>query len=232
MSTAVRSPSAPPVVASAADFSPDSSFGSVVLYGVSWETYVALRDADDNNHLRMTYDRGRLELMSPRSRRHERPHELLGRMVQEWTVARNIPILTGGETTLRREDLARGAEPDQSFHIASEAAVRAVDDLRLEDHPPPDLVIEADVTSPSIPKLPIFAAFGVPEVWRWENESLHVLRLESGEYIERSESGALPGFPFDEARRLLAGRHAADETALIRGFREYVRGTAAGEETR
>jgi len=42
----------------------------LLLHGVSWETYVALRDAPENSHLRMIFDRGDLEMMSP-----SKPHE-------------------------------------------------------------------------------------------------------------------------------------------------------------
>jgi Uma2 family endonuclease len=224
MSTAVQKPvpitTAPPE---------PNAIGSIILRHVPWPLYVALRDEEDNNHVRMTYDRGRLELMAP-ARRHERPFKLLAQMVQAWTEERGIPRSTGGPTTLRREDLSRGAEPDESFHIQHEADVRAVEDLRLPDHPPPDLIIESDSTASSIPRLPIFAALGVPEVWRWKDGVLQVLHLEGEQFVERPESRVLPGFPFDEARRLIALRSTMSETDLIRAFREHVRGSARGAD--
>lgn len=204
------------------------SAGTVVLRRVPWAYYLSLRDEPENYHVRMTYDRGTLELMAP-ARRHERGYKLLSQMVQVWTEERDIPRSTGGATTLRREDLARGTEPDESFHIQHEAEVRAVEDLVLPDHPPPDLVIEADVTHSSVPKLPIFAALGVPEVWRWKNGVLAVLHLEAGEYVERPDSRVLPGFPFDEARRLIGVRDTMSETALMRAFRDHVRTLITGE---
>lgn len=226
MSTAVKEP-LPPTTPP-----PDANtVGSIVLQHVPWSLYVALRDEEDNNHVRMTYDRGRLELMAP-ARRHERPFKLLARMVLTWTEERNIPLSSGGQTTLRREDLSRGAEPDESFHIQHEAEVRAVEDLRLPDHPPPDLVIESDATSSSIPRLPIFAALGVPEVWRWQDNQLHVLHLEGDRYIEQRESRVLPGFLFDEALRLIAVRATMSETALMRLFRERVRELMGETDTR
>jgi hypothetical protein len=80
-----------------------------------------------------------------------------------------------------------------------------------------------DSAASSVPRLPIFAALGVPEVWRWRNNRLHILRLEGDQYAERSESRVLPGFPFDEALRLIAARATMSETALMREFRERVR---------
>lgn len=200
-----------------------------MLRGVPWSRYVSLRDEPDNNSVRMTYDRGTLELTTP-ARRREHVSRLLCQTVQAWTEERDVPLCTGGATTLRREDLGRGAEPDESFHMQNEAAVRAVGDLVLPDHPPPDLVIESDATHSSLPKLPIFAALGVPEVWRWKNGTLVVLHLEAGEYVERTDSRVLPGFPFDEARRLVAARATTNETALMREFREHVRTLAADRD--
>lgn len=202
---------------------------AVLLQHVPWSLYVSLRDEPENDHVRMTYDRGRLELMAP-ARRHERPHKLLGRMVQAWTEELEIPLSSGGCTTLRREDLSRGAEPDDSFHIQHEAEVRAVEDLVLPDHPPPDLVIEADLTHSSVPKLPIFAALGVPEVWRWENGAVQVLQLQGDGYVERTESRVLQGFPFTEAARLITARGTMNETALMREFREHVRNFASATD--
>jgi len=38
--------------------------------------------------------------------------------------------------------------------------------MDLAVDPPPDLVIEIDIPSPSFSKLPIYADMGVPDVWR------------------------------------------------------------------
>jgi hypothetical protein len=54
-----------------------------LLYGVSWETYVALRDAPENYSVRMTYDRGELEMMSP-SKPHEQYAALLEWLIHVW----------------------------------------------------------------------------------------------------------------------------------------------------
>ena len=42
----------------------------VLLHNISWELYEQLRDDEANWGIRMAYDRGELELMSP-SQRHE-----------------------------------------------------------------------------------------------------------------------------------------------------------------
>ena len=195
----------------------------ILLRNVDWQWYAALRSLEENNRVWMTYDAGVLELMSP-SRTHERFAELLRRLVLAWTEEREIPMSSCGSTTLQKELLKKGLEPDGSFYVQNEALVREHDDLDLDVDPPPDLMIEVDITSPLVPKLPIYAALRVPEIWHWQNDSLHVLVLqEVGEYAEQNDSLALPGFPFCEAVSVIERRHTADENSLIRQFREWIR---------
>jgi Uma2 family endonuclease len=68
-----------------------------------------------------------------------------------------------GSTTFRREDPERGSEADSCFYIENEGLIYGKDRPDLSVDPPPDLVIEIDITSPSISKLPIYAQMGVPE---------------------------------------------------------------------
>ncbi|HEX8287453.1 MAG TPA: Uma2 family endonuclease [Pyrinomonadaceae bacterium] len=49
--------------------------------------------------------------------------------------------------------------------------------------PPPDLVIEVDVTSPSLNKIPIYAALGIQEVWLYKGERVEFYKLY-GEFYQ------------------------------------------------
>jgi Uma2 family endonuclease len=192
---------------------------SVVLYGVTWEAYQALRSPEGNNHLRMTFDRGELEIMSP-SKKHEQISYLVGRMIDEWTIARDIEIHAGRTTTFCRQDLDRGLEPDNCYWIAHEALVREFEQIDLSAHPPPDLALEVDVTSTWVPKLPIYQALGVPEVWRWRDEAVEMFALNSAGVYERiSASVSLPGFPHELMVELLRRRRTLGNNAFIREFR-------------
>ncbi len=193
----------------------------VVLNEIDWTTYQRLRGVAANANVRMTYDNGVLILMSP-SKLHERISELIGQMVLVWTDVFEIPRLSAGSTTIHKELLQRGFEPDKSFYLEHEADVRARDEFDPNIDPPPDLSIEVDVTHLSTARMPIYAAFGIPELWRWHNERIVVYRLEDGHYLEIEASVCLPAFPLDEAQRILERRLERDETALIREFREIV----------
>src|SRR6516225_1845301 len=189
----------------------------VLLRKATWEQYVSLRDARENSRMRMTYDRGELEIMSP-SKPHERLGYLIGRFIDIWTLDRRIPIQSCRSTTFRRMDLRRGVEPDNCYYIENEAVVRDREDADLAIDPPPDLVVEVDVTSKSIARLPIYAALGVPEVWQWRDETMHVLRLKSRKYVKVRASQALPGCPCARMVALIKLHVSLDETTLIRRF--------------
>ena len=196
--------------------------GRVVLADVDWQTYARLRDVPGNRNLRMTYDRGVLEIVSP-SKLHERITELLGRLILAWTEVHDIPVQSCGSMTCRGEWHRRGLEPDKCYYVQHESAVREREEIDLAIDPPPDLAVEVDVSHLSTDRLPIYAALRVAEVWRWAAGALELLVLdESGRYVSARESQALPGFPIDEAARVLERRHAADETSLARAFRRRI----------
>jgi Uma2 family endonuclease len=195
---------------------------SVVLRGVSWDNYQSLRTPEANNHLRMTYDRGELEIMSP-SKKHEQVSYLIGRTIDEWTDSRGLEIHGGRSTTFSRKDLDRGLEPDNCYWIANEARVRERDAIDLSIDPPPDLALEVDVTSSWIEKLPIYQALGVPEVWRWRSESFEIVVLGTGrQYAPQTSSACLAGFPIELMVDLLRRRCTMGNNALIRAFRRAI----------
>lgn len=195
----------------------------VWLSGVPWDEYVRLRAIPDNRNVRMTYDEGSLELMSP-SKLHERMAELLGRLIAAWTEEKRIPVQGCGSATFRREDWQKGLEPDKCYYLQHVEEVRGLEELDLAIHPPPDLVIEVDVTSPSRRRFPIYARLGVPEVWLWRDGRLRFFLLgPDGHYAAADDSAGLPGFPRQSAEQLLAQHLEKDDTALTLEFRKAIR---------
>lgn len=195
----------------------------VVLQSIDWTTYVALRDNPANWRVRMTYDRGVLELMSP-LRMHDARGRFIGRLIGEWTMELDITLASCGSTTLRREDLDRGCEPDEGFYIENEPLMRPHESLDLAVHPPPDLVVEVDVTSDSLGRMPIYRALGVPEVWRHDGERLRFYALgEDGDYAEIAVSRQLPPLRPADIERFLDLRSEVGENDAVRAFREWIR---------
>jgi Uma2 family endonuclease len=201
--------------------------GSVRLSNIPWDVYEILRNQPENRNVRMTYDRGLLEMMSP-SHRHELVAYLLGRFIDAWTEERGLAVRAGRTTTFQRKDLERGLEPDNCYYIQHVSQVRDRDELDLATDPPPDLIVEVDVHSSSLIRLPSFAAMGVPEVWRWRKEQIHVYRLASDGYLPSDASQTLVGFPITAAAELLRERLASDDNALVRKFRNLISTKPAG----
>jgi Uma2 family endonuclease len=196
---------------------------SLVLRDIDWRTYSRLVSVfNERPGIRLTYDRGRLEIMSPLIV-HERGGRLLGQLIVILTDELGLASVAGGSTTLRRKSAHRGLEPDECFWIANEALVRGKDRLDLRVDPPPDLAIETDVTSSSIDRLSIYAALGVPEVWRLDGGVLTFLVLTSGAYtpvaVSRTYSLVTPA----DLMGFVAMLPGQDDTSIRRQFRAWVR---------
>src|SRR5262245_39882438 len=119
--------------------------GRVTLRNVEWHLYQQLRASDDRRNVRMTYSPGPLEVMSP-SRIHERLTQLISRVLEVWAEEHDMEFDCGGSTTMQREDLARGLEPDNSYYVEHADQMRERDQLDLTIDPPPDIAIEVDIT--------------------------------------------------------------------------------------
>jgi Uma2 family endonuclease len=195
----------------------------VVLHGVPWATYVALRDVSQSRNVRMTFDRGELEMMSP-SKRHEICAHLLGRLIETWSEELDIDIQSCRTMTCRREDLERGFEPDNSYYVKHEPQVWQKMELDLSADPPPDLAVEIDLSDATMKKMPLCAAFGVPELWRYDGRTLEVYELGAeGQYVQRPTSVSFPPLPLAEVQRLMNQVGTVRENALIRSFRTSIR---------
>jgi Uma2 family endonuclease len=195
-----------------------------VFEGVSWDDYEAMLRIVGNRPIRVTYDSGRMELMSP-FWTHGNPSFLLGAMVTILVEELGITFEPADPVTFRRRDLEKGAEPDKCFYFGANAErIRGKRDIRLPEDPPPDLVVEVDVTASSVPRLPIFAALGIPEVWRLSDQGLEFLHLQSDStYRADDRSRAFPEFPVSEAERFLQLGLGSDKIPWLRSFRAYVR---------
>jgi Uma2 family endonuclease len=197
---------------------------SLVLHGIDWPTYRRLLRAFENRSgVRLTYDRGALEIMSPLLE-HEGPADLLGRFVVVVTEELGIEVKAGGTVTLRRRRRQRGLEPDRCWWIANEPLMRGRQHLDLRRDPPPDLAIECDVTSSSLNRMGIYAAMGVPEVWRLDGSSLTFQLLQAdGRFIESPTSLSFPFLTPTDLTTHLALAATSGENAVVRQFRDWVR---------
>lgn len=195
----------------------------VVLHNIGWTTYERLlADHENNSAPRFTYDRGELEIMSP-SPEHEAYNRSIALLVETLAEELGIDVYDLGSTTFRREDLERGFEPDSCFYIQNEEQVRGKDRIDLAVDPPPDLVIEIDITSPSFSKLPIYAQMGIPEVWRYDGKRLTILVLEGSDYAESTDSIVLPPATNTALTGFVEKSKATRRTIWLKSVREWAR---------
>jgi Uma2 family endonuclease len=185
--------------------------------------YERVLRAFDECHLRITYDRGALEIMTL-SPQHERFKHLLSLLIVVLVEELGWNMAGFGSMTFKRRKHKRGLEPDECYWIQSEPLVRGKDQIDLRRDPPPDLVLEIDWTRSSLNRLSIFAVMRVPEVGRFDGQTLRVHLLGSdGRYVESTQSLAFPFVPIAELTRFLGMRVTLSETDLIRQFRMWVR---------
>lgn len=199
----------------------------VILHNISWSLYEQLLAAhEDKSSPRFVYDRGELEITVP-SYEHEDLNRLINDVVVVIAMEWNIEYCNAGSTTFKREDLERGFEPDSCFYVQHAAQIAGKKRLDLTVDPPPDLVLEVDITHASLDKLSIFAAVGVPEVWRYDGERVRMLALAGDSYVEGAQSLAFPALHSVHLTALLAASQQMPRTAWLRHVRAWAQ-TQAG----
>jgi Uma2 family endonuclease len=166
--------------------------GRLTLYGIDWDEYEQLLvQLDEHSHLRVSFNQGRLEIMSP-SAKHEQYKNLLHDFVMLLSDELEREVLSFGSTTLKVQPQRRGAEGDDCFYIQHASAVTGKNFLDLRIDPPPDLVIEIDLTSESVGKFAIYAALGVTELWHYDGDGWRIWGLNGNDYHLVTHSIAFP----------------------------------------
>jgi Uma2 family endonuclease len=194
----------------------------VQLSGISWQTYEALLAEIGDRQIRLTYNRGNLKIMVP-SPEHEVYKKVMGRFVETLAEELEVRIEPLGSTTFKRPELS-GAEPDECFYIQNISAIKGKKRIDMSQDPPPDLVVEIDITSTSENSLQVYRDLGVPEVWIYNGSQLKINRLEERGYVECDRSLAFPSVAILEIVRFLEQAETMDYLELVKAFRTWVKG--------
>jgi Uma2 family endonuclease len=174
----------------------------VVLRGLSWDAYLKILEAlPQTRAARLTYDDGTLEITVPLEI-HEFSRCLIERFVITLIELMGLRVKTMGSTTMNYPGRKKGAEPDNAYYIQNQPLVkgRKVD---FSQDPPPDLVVEVDITHTDIDKDRFYANLGVLEFWRFDGKILRILQLRAGEYMEVEVSPLFPLVPKEWLYRFL-----------------------------
>jgi Uma2 family endonuclease len=202
----------------------------VLLHGVSWETFERLlADVGDRRSTLFHYINGTLEIMSPLSL-HEGSGRFFDRLLTIFVDELNIDMRCLGSLLMKIPELKIGGEPDSCYYIKNELTIRAQENVIVGQDPPPDLVLEVDITNPSDRRLPIYSLLSVPEVWRYDGYSLEFLGLENGEYVPIENSLSFPTLPAAIIVEYVQKRLLLGESKTLKEFRAWVRTNYSQQE--
>lgn len=163
-----------------------------ILNHVAWQEYDALVEGLEGRcDVRLSYDHGKMMIMTI-SAEHELPAKILPHLIFVLAQVCGMNFLSFGSTTLRKRDVASGTEPDDCYYFQNYQALARKKWIDLTVDPPPNLVLEVDITHPSLDKFPIYASFGVPEIWRYDGSQMQFFQLVGPGYVECSHSVHFP----------------------------------------
>ena len=97
------------------------------------------------------------------------------------------------------------------------------DQIDLTVDPPPDLVIEIDISRSSLDRFPIFANIGVLEVWRYDGTCLTIFTLRAGTYQEVAASAVFPGVTSQIISQFIEESATMPHTVWLRRVRAWAR---------
>jgi len=195
------------------------------LEDVTWKEYEnLLSDLDDRPGIRVTYDQGKLEIVTT-SRRHEKYERFIEMIILLMAEESGLTVESCGSATWKRQRDARGTEPDCCFHIANAERVIGRDELDLDKDPPPDLVVEIDVTNQSSSKLGIYSGFRIPEVWRYiaKKRILVLFGLQGDSYVQIERSLSFPALTATILGDFIERSASQGQTRALAAVREWLR---------
>jgi Uma2 family endonuclease len=204
----------------------ESTYG--IFHDVSWDYYThTIDEFTGRKGVRIAYDEGTMEIMTT-SDYHEFVKTVVARLIEAYSMTRKVRMSSRGQPTLRKALVRKGLEPDACFYVRTRPPRPRMGEMDLDQVPPPDLVLEVEISRGTLPKRPIYAALGVAELWRFDLSGQKVvpLHLQSdGSYSEREESLNFPGLPLGELNRFLRqALDAGDEYDAIEDWQAYLRG--------
>ena len=200
---------------------------TLIIHAFAWEEYERLlEDLSDGSHVRVSYDRGKLEVMSPLPE-HEDYARFIDDLVRALSDTLDLKLEKRGSATWKKRSLARGVEPDACYYVRNADRIIGKRTIDLESDPPPDIVVEIDVTNESLSKFPIYSALSVPEIWRYDGRIAQFYELGVDAYREVVESRFFPGLKPATLAEALEQSKTEGQTAALAAFRQRLRASSA-----
>lgn len=166
----------------------------VLLNPVSWETFSQLlEELGDKRNQRFAYDQRNLEIISPLGE-HENSNRFIDDLIRVIADELGWNLKKFSSLTLKSQAFQQGVKPDSCYYLKNEPQVRKKQSIDLASDPPPDLVLEIDITNTSLNKFSIYGNLKVPEIWQYNGQKLMVFLLnpESNQYQNMTNSEVFP----------------------------------------
>ncbi len=85
------------------------------------------------------------------------------------------------------------------------------------------MVVEIDTTNDSWDKFPIYATFGVKEIWRYDGIEVKIYQLVEKKYEEISNSLSFPILTAKVLTEFVLRTKTEGQTAILRDFRRWIK---------
>ncbi len=199
---------------------------SLTFRDVSWDEYEELLEqVGEAPGLRITYDNGSLHVMTI-SAEHEKYAVFINSLIAGIRLRLRMNILAFGSATMRKPRRSAGHEPDACFYVQTAALIGNKIQLDFDTDPPPDIVVEVDVHHDSRPRFRVYAALGVPEIWRYDGQAMTIYLLsEEGDgqqYVAGDTSAALPMLSATLLTEMLERMRRDGELSALLAFDEWL----------
>jgi Uma2 family endonuclease len=174
----------------------------VTLSGVSWQAFEELlNELGTDRTARLTYDRGKLEMMTPLEE-HDRCIRLLESLILVVADELYLKIHSIGSVLLTLPDLGQAIQPDAAYSL-EEARLTKRAEMDMNRMAPPDLAIEVSMSQGKIDRFSMYASMGVPELWFYLTTigddvlkgNLQIFQLRGDRYVETPNSKLFPALP-------------------------------------
>lgn len=200
---------------------------SVTFNDVSWDEYEdLLEQVGEAPGLRISYDDGSLQVMTISSE-HEKYASFINSLTTAIKLRLRIDILAFGSATMRKRKRKKGNEPDACFYVQTASLIGNRIQLDFETDPPPDIAVEIDVHHDSRSKLPIYAALGVPEIWRYDGQAMTIYHLSDAsdeqQYLAGDSSAALPMLSATLLTEMIERMRSDGELSALLAFDDWLR---------
>lgn len=196
--------------------------GNILLKNIPWQDLeTILFKRQKNGETLLAYDQGTLELITP-TPEHQEYREILEEFIIALLDLQNINYRCLGSVLWQRPDLKISLEVDSCFYIQNLSAIEKQLTINLPENPPPDLVLEIDLTQKSLPRRSIYARLGIPEVWRCDQNKLKIYQLQGDNYQQISQSLVFPEIGLESLPRIIKDHIKSGKNSVIREFQKWL----------